>query len=265
MIPSLIDIGLNLTNRSFDRDRREVVERALQQGVRRMILTGSTVAESRKAWNLCGQWPGVLHSTAGIHPHHASERESDSMDGLREIASESPVVAIGECGLDYFRMLSPRKDQRASFEAQLDLAIELDMPVFLHQREAHEDFVAMLRPCMDRLPDAVVHCFTEGPRELEEYLEMGCHIGVTGWVCDGRRSEALRASVPLIPGERLMLETDAPYLLPRDLGLSVRRNEPCHLPHIAQAVATLRDVPLEELARTTTATAIRFFRLPSAE
>ena len=156
------------------------------------------------------------------------------------------VVAVGECGLDFNRDYSPREDQISAFESQLALGARSGLPLFLHQRDAHDVFLGMLR---DAWPDlkagAVVHCFTEGPREAEDYLDLGCHLGVTGWVCDEREGDALRAAVPLIPRERLMLETDAPYLLPRTIEPrpATRRNEPMHMPWVGRAVAELRASP----------------------
>jgi TatD DNase family protein len=143
------------------------------------------------------------------------------------------------------------------------MAVVTGLPVFLHQRDAHADFTAILRDYAPRLSAAIAHCFTGGPSELEDYLSLGMSIGVTGWVCDERRGTALRTAVPLIPADRLMIETDAPYLQPRDLAPkpASRRNEPANLAHVARAVADLRGEPWEPLATTTTANARRFFRL----
>ena len=153
--------------------------------------------------------------------------------------------------------------QRAAFVAQLRIAAAVRKPVFLHQRDAHEDFVAIVGEFRDALVGGVAHCFTGGRLELDDYLKLGLYIGVTGWVNDERRGQSLREAVPHIPADRLMLETDAPYLLPRDLAPAPksRRNEPCYLPHIAGAVAQLRGESLEALAATSTANAVRFFRL----
>ncbi len=262
MSPSLIDIGLNLAHDSFGSDRDQVVERALEKGVGRMILTGSTVEVSLQAASLCLARPSALFSTAGIHPHHASGFDATSIESLKELAGWKQTVALGECGLDYFRDFSPRPVQRECFAAQLELATTLELPVFLHQRDSHRDFLSILGSYRKKLAGVVVHCFTGGPSELEDYLQLDCHIGVTGWVCDERRGSQLRESVPLVPLDRLMLETDAPYLIPRDLGLAERRNEPCHLPHIARTVADLQGIPVGDLARSTTENACRFFGLP---
>ena len=184
---------------------------------------------------------------------------------LRALAEGSDrVVAIGECGLDYYRNYSPHADQERAFAAQLELAAELGLPVFLHQRDAHERFVAILREHRARLVRAVAHCFTGTDAELDDYLEMDLHIGITGWICDERRGAHLRELVRRIPAQRLMLETDAPYLLPRDLvpKPAARRNEPMYLAHVLKVVAACRDEDAGALATTTTATSRAFFGLP---
>jgi TatD DNase family protein len=259
----LTDIGSNLTHSSFVPDLVEVLARAEGARVTRQVVTGADLAGSRTAAGLTARHPGTLWSTAGVHPHHASELDPARGAELRELLALPRVVAVGECGLDYFRDLSPRPAQRAAFALQLEIAAECGKPVFLHQRDGHEDFVAILAEHRSALAGGVAHCFTGGPRELEAYLALDLSIGVTGWVCDERRGAALRESVPRIPLERLMIETDAPYLLPRDLEPrpASRRNEPAYLPHIARAVAALRGEAPEDLAETTTRNAVRFFGL----
>ena len=261
----LVDIGLNLTHRSFQSDLADVVTRATSAGVEQMILTGTTVQESREALSLVSTYPGKMLSTAGVHPHHASEFDSETLSELKTLAVNKEVVAIGECGLDFFRNLSPQDQQQSCFKAQLHLAAELGMPVFLHERDAHESFASILQEVVADLRAVVVHCFTGTSASLHRYLEMGCSIGVTGWVCDERRGGELRELVPEIPLDRLMIETDAPYLLPRDLQPKPKstRNEPCHLPHIGRVIAGLRGIDYETLARATTDNARRFFDLPN--
>lgn len=259
----LIDIGANLTHSSFSADLREVLARAMNVGVTRQVVTGADFASSRAAATLAAAHPGILWSTAGVHPHHAAEFEPSRADELRELLLLPRVAAAGECGLDYFRDFSPRAAQRAAFAAQLEIAAAAGKPVFLHQRDAHEDFLAILAEHRSKIVAGVAHCFTGGLRELEAYLALGLSIGVTGWVCDERRGASLREAVPRIPVDRLMIETDAPYLLPRDLAPrpKSRRNEPAFLPHIARTVADLRGESAETVAATTTQNAARFFRL----
>ena len=260
---SLIDIGSNLTHASFDQDREAVVARAVESGVRRQIVTGADLASSRQAAALSVTQPGVLFSTAGVHPHHAQSFDTVHREALTTLLHQSSVVAVGECGLDYYRDFSPRDVQRAAFVAQLDMAVALRKPVFLHQRAAHEDFLAILAQYRGQLVGGVAHCFTGGRPELDSYLALGLFIGVTGWVNDERRGQLLREAVPHIPADRLMVETDAPYLLPRDLlpHPKSRRNEPSFLPHIARTVAQLRAETLETLAISTTRNANQLFAL----
>ena len=257
----LIDIGANLTHSSFASDRDGVMQRALDVGVRRMIVTGADLSSSREAAALADAHAARLWSTAGVHPHHARSFAPSQRDAFVELLQLPQVVAVGECGLDYCRNLAAPELQRAAFNSQLQIAVDAGKPVFLHQRDAHADFLAILRDFAGELKGGVAHCFTGGVAELEDYLALGLHIGVTGWVCDERRGHALRDAVPRIPPERLMIETDAPYLLPRDMGGSgkSRRNEPCNLPHIAAAIAKLRGEDLASLSISTTANAVRFF------
>lgn len=259
-----IDIGANLTHDSFDGDREAVIARAAAAGVAQIIVTGATVPGSRCALELARAHAGRLFATAGVHPHHAGELSSAQLPALRSLLQEPAVVAVGECGLDYFRNFSPRAAQRAAFELQLQLAAECGKPVFLHQRDAHEDFIAALREYRAALKGAVAHCFTAGERELDAYLELGLSIGITGWFCDERRGAHLAALVARIPVQRLMLETDAPYLLPRDLvpPAPTRRNEPMYLPHIGSAVARARGESPAACAAHTSAHARQFFALP---
>ncbi len=258
-----IDIGSNLTHESFDADRAGVMSRARAAGVVHQIVTGATVSSSRAALALARAHPDSLSATAGVHPHHADGFVASSRDDLRELLVDPLTVAVGECGLDYFRDLSPRAAQRSAFSAQLELAVETGKPVFLHQRDAHADFLGVLAEYAAALSGGVAHCFTGGAPELEAYLALGLSIGVTGWICDERRGSHAREVVAQIPADRLMIETDAPYLLPRDLSPkpASRRNEPAFLPHIARVVAALRGADVQEIAAVTSANARRFFRL----
>ena len=257
----LIDIGANLTHDSFDDDRDEVIQRASDAGVRRMILTGSSEQASRDALRLAQAWPGRMYATAGVHPHHAGDYSDAVHLTLSELTSHEAVVAVGECGLDYFRNFSPQDEQRDAFRRQLDLAAEIELPVFLHQRDAHEDFLEILGPAMGKVTRAVAHCFTGGAEELRAYLDLGLYIGITGWICDERRGEKLKSIVGQIPLERLMLETDAPYLLPRTLDPKpkTRRNEPMYLREVLRVLAEAMGETESSLAAATTKNAGQFF------
>lgn len=260
----LVDIGANLTHESFRPDLDAVLERARAAGMAQLVVTGASAQGSEDALALARRHPGLLYATAGVHPHHAGDYTADTDTLLRTLAREPEVRAVGEAGLDYFRDYSPRAAQQFAFERQLGIALETGKPLFAHQREAHDDFIAILRPLRDRLPRVVVHCFTGDRRELFECLDLDCDIGITGWICDERRGTHLKELVRSIPPQRLMVETDAPYLLPRDLPHkpSHRRNEPMYLPHVARAVAQARGETLEALADSTTKTARSFFALP---
>jgi TatD DNase family protein len=262
MISPLIDIGINLTHDSFDADRTEVLARARAAGLIHLVITGASLEGSEQALALARTDPAFLSATAGIHPHHASELTSATHARLLAVLDAPDLRAAGECGLDYFRDYSPRPDQRRAFEWQLERAIERRLPLFLHQRDAHEDFLAVLKAA-GPLPPAVAHCFTGTPAQAEDYLELGLHIGITGWICDERRGQHLVDVVRMIPEDRLMIETDGPYLLPRTLHPkpTSRRNEPAYLGEVARVVATARGTPIETLAHTTSQTAARFFRL----
>lgn len=258
----LIDIGVNLVHDSFDHDRPEVVQRAASVGVSRMIITGSSIASTRLAIEMVKQQPDRFRCTAGVHPHHAVDLDQTQLSELAVLASEPEVVAVGECGLDYFRNYSPREDQLRALRQQLELAVKLRKPVFLHQRDAHDDFVKILREFRAELAGGVAHCFTAGLAEASAYLDLDLYIGITGWICDERRGLHLRDVVRVIPAERLLLETDAPYLLPRDLKPKPRdrRNEPMYLAHVLEVVAAARGESCEHLAVVTTRNALRLFR-----
>ena len=262
----LVDIGANLTHDSFDEDRELVIQRAQAAGVTRFVITGSSGQGSRDALALADNHPATMYSTAGVHPHHASEYSDEVHDGLAALLEDPRVVAVGECGLDYFRNFSPADAQRDAFRRQLDLAEQFRKPLFLHQRDAHSDFVDLLAPRIERLPAGVAHCFTGDTSMLQDYLDLGLYIGITGWICDERRGAHLQALIADIPEDRLMIETDAPYLLPRTLRPrpKTRRNEPVYLREVLRVVARAAGKSETELARSTTANAERFFGLAPA-
>jgi len=260
----LLDIGANLTHESFHPDLDAVLQRAQAHGVTRMVVTGASREGSEQALALAKAHPGRLFATAGVHPHHAIDFDDATEALLRELARDPAVRAVGETGLDYNRNYSPREVQLAVFERQLQIAADLHKPLFLHQRDAHDDFIALLRRYRDQVPGAVVHCFTDTAEALRDYLDLDCHIGITGWICDERRGTHLRELVREIPANRLMIETDAPYLLPRTVRPppSHRRNEPMYLKHICEEIARDRGESADVTAANSTATAEAFFGLP---
>jgi len=288
---ALIDIGANLAHDSFAADLQDVLARAWAADLQAIIVTGSCAHSNAQAAALARQHHGRLYATAGLHPHHASDWNDVLAAQIRTLAQAPEVVALGECGLDYFRDLSPRPRQRQAFVEQLRLAADTGKPVFLHQRDAHDDFHAVLREHRAALVDAVVHCFTDNAEALDAYLALDCHIGITGWICDERRGQNLRELVRRIPAERLLIETDAPYLTPRNAPpvphlpahdgargnasgdepsaaerprprkSSRQRNEPALLPWVLQAIAEARGERPAALAAQTCTNARRCFRL----
>ena len=267
----LVDIGANLTHPAFHSDLPDVLSRARDAGVSAIVVTGTSVTDSTSALKTAGAHPEMIYATAGVHPHHARECDATTIPALRVLARQARVVAIGECGLDFNRNYSPHPDQEKWFVAQVELACELRKPLFLHSRDAMEKFVGVIRQFRN-LPAAVAHCFTGEKAELHAYLDLGLYIGITGWICDERRGRHLLELVRDIPRNRLLLETDAPYLTPRDLKPQprARRNEPAFLPHIAETVARAVGRTLEEIALETTRNATELFGLnepgaPSAE
>ncbi len=257
MIPDMkkyIDIGVNLTGSSFKKDTEQTIDRALQAGVVQLVVTGTNTQHSEQAIQLSQQYELVCYATVGLHPHHASDYCNDTGSELRDMLAHKNVVAVGECGLDFNRNFSSRQQQINAFEAQLEMAIDLKKPVFLHQRDAHKDVVAIIKSCRNELTQVVAHCFTGTAQEVDDYNNLDMYIGVTGWICDERRGKSLQQAVKSVPLDRIMLETDAPYLLPRDLPkkpLEKNRNEPCFLPHIAKSVA--KHMGMEETQLVTAA------------
>jgi TatD DNase family protein len=266
--PEFIDIGVNLLSSAFDHDREAVIARARAAGVKRLIITGSDIESSSGAAAFAVDHPNCM-TTAGTHPHNAKNWNDKTLAQLEELIAFSggDIRAVGECGLDYNRNFSPQDAQRKCFEDQLKLAVKIGKPAFLHERDAFADFFPILKQYRSDLPGAVVHCFTGGMRELEAYLSIDCYIGITGWICDERRGGGFIPLLHNIPADRLLLETDAPYLLPRSLPRSVRgksgRNEPCFLPHIAAAVAEILGKTSGRIAAETSANAERFFKTPA--
>jgi TatD DNase family protein len=261
----LIDIGINLMHSSFNRDREAVVAAAAEAGVSPLVITGTGEKASCEALRYAAEYntvkAGALYATAGVHPHEARFCNEGAIENLRALAAQYKAEAIGECGLDYNRDFSPRDIQRKWFEKQVELAAELGLPLFLHERDASADFTAIIKNAGGKVPAMVVHCFTGNGAELETYLEAGCYIGLTGWICDERRGSHLESLVKKIPADKLMLETDAPFILPRDLPFKVhgRRNEPKYLPHIAGTIARHQGKTIAALAEVTCANTRRFF------
>jgi TatD DNase family protein len=264
----LVDIGLNLGSSRYDADREAVLALGREAGVGGFILTGSSVRESASVVALARRHGPDCWATAGVHPHNASSLDAAGLTRLRELLHAPEVVAVGETGLDFNRNFSPPAAQENAFATQIGLAGEYGLPLFLYYFDASARFTDMLHATREQWQTGVVHCFTGSREALHAYLDLGLMIGITGWVCDERRGQELQRLIKEIPADRLLLETDGPYLIPRDLPPPLRqlskdkRNEPAFLPHIAARVAALRGETLEALAEQTTANARQLFQLP---
>ena len=258
---NLIDIGVNFHASQLKGVTKDLLARAADAGVTHILATGTSLASSKLALEFARRHPRVW-ATAGVHPHTAKEYTVATGDALAALWLDERVVAVGECGLDYNRMFSPAAAQRSSFEAQIQASLTTGKPLFLHCRDAFEDFHAMLREAARAGAHGVVHCFTDGAGEAEAYLALGFDLGITGWVTDLARGTALREAMRIIPIDRLHLETDAPYLRPRNAGKTRPYNEPALLPFVARAVAELKGLDVETLAAQASANSRRLFRLP---
>ncbi len=266
----MIDIGANLTSPAFDADRPEVIARARAAGVRGIVVTGTDLSSSAAAADLADAEEGMW-STAGVHPHAAKSATPGWLDAITVLAARDPVVAVGETGLDFHRNYSPPDTQRAVFAEQIRLAARLDLPLFVHDRDSGGE-TARLLDAHGAVPEQVViHCFTGSRADLDTWLDAGYYVGITGWICDERRGGELQTLAPLIPDDRLLIETDAPYLLPRTMPkrgpeapVRSRRNEPGFLPWVAREVARCRETEPQEIAALTARNAERLFRLAPA-
>lgn len=259
----LIDIGLNLASHRFSHDWEHVLARAHDAGVERFILTGTTLKISTEVALLTEKMAqGTAYFTAGVHPHYASGLDADTLARLRELLLHPNAVAVGETGLDYHRDLSPRPLQRAALEAQVDLACSTNKPLFLHERDAAADLLAILDNFKARLPKCVVHCFTGSQAQAQQYIERGFYLGITGWVGQKNRNQDLLQALSVIPPERTMLETDAPYLTPPGYVAPIAgRNEPAALPRVAELLAIARGVPVGQVRADAYAASMAFFGL----
>jgi TatD DNase family protein len=262
-----IDIGINLTNRQFEDEIDEIIQNALDADVEQMILTGTSVKNSIESEKIAADYPHTLYSTAGIHPHDAKSMNDQSIPTLKKLLQKKHVVSVGECGLDFDRDFSPRPVQEKCFRAQLELAIEVQKPLFLHERAAFDRFITIMKEYQSKLPSGVVHCFTGTLKEAKYYLDNGFYLGFTGAISDTKRFEHLKEVIAYTPLDRIMIETDAPFMLPKNVPrhqltrYHERRNEPAFLPFVAQTIAQFKKISLQEVAETTTDVARDFFRI----
>jgi len=257
------DIGVNLTSARFDKDREQVIIDAQNAAVDYQIVTGTNPQESHQALKLCKKYPGQLFSTAGCHPHDAKKFRKQDLTKISKLLQHPQVVAVGECGLDFNRNVSSREQQLAVFEQQLQLAVDTQKPLFLHERDAFDAQYSLLKDYRSQIKGAVVHCFTGEAQALKAYLDLDLYIGITGWICDERRGQTLYDLVQYIPDNRLMIETDAPYLIPRNIKPKPKssRNLPQYLPWVAQKIAQARNCSLQQLSNHSYRNSIDFFQL----
>jgi len=253
-----IDIGVNSAHAPIASAVPEVLKRARAAGVHGALLTGTCLASSTLVHEQAQAAGPGYGATAGVHPHDAKDAPADLEQQLRQRLEAPAVCAVGETGLDFNRDYSPRATQERVFTVQLALAAETGLPLFLHERDAAARFQACFAPFAGQVR-GVLHCFTGDPAMLAWGLAQGLYFGITGWVCDERRGEALRAAVREIPEDRLLLETDAPFLVPRTLRPRPRHNEPAYLPVVADAVAALRGLSRQALAARCLANTVALF------
>lgn len=259
---TFIDIGINLTNKQFNNEHDEIINFALATGVHYMILTGTSVRGSKESAEIAEDYPEILFSTAGIHPHDAKSYNNESSNELRKLLKQNHVVSVGECGLDFDRDFSPRPIQEKCYRAQLELSIEMNKPLFLHERAAFKRFNEITDEYLSKLPKAVVHCFTGTLQEAKTYLDKGFYLGFTGAISDTNRFKHLEEVIKYVPLYRMMIETDAPFMLPKNMPrIQSRRNEPQFLPYVAQTIAHLKKISISEIADETTEVARNFFRI----
>lgn len=279
MMLLLIDVGVNLPNKVFARDIRNVIEQAQTVGIQQMILTGNTLSMSQSAVLQAKAHPGVLYASVGVHPHFTTKEWSEkSAAEIGELAKDSAVVAIGEVGLDFHRNYSDEKAQIEAFTQQVEIACEVQKPLLAHERASHQKFIEVLSQFSGRLPAIVIHCFTGSVSEMSAYVAMGFYIGICGFICKDVPGKALRDALKegVLPLDRILLESDAPYMIPNapekeldEVGKSLLkrclpgRNEPCTLPIVAHTVAKCLGVDAEEVARVSGENARHVFDMKS--
>ena len=260
MEKSYFDIGANLTHKSFDKDLEEVLDKSINNGIKKICITSTTIQDTKNAIDLCKNRNDFLFTTVGIHPHLADSFDEEVKNEIINLSSNIHVKAIGETGLDFNRNYSKKENQIFSFLNHIEISNKVKLPLFLHQRESHKTFIS----CLDEvLPEnsCVVHCFTESQKEFYEYLDKGFWIGFTGWICDPKRSSHMNELLKKMPLDRVMIETDSPYLLPKNIKIKGRRNEPMFISEIAERIAFLQNKDLEDLTQIFYRNSLEFFSL----
>ena len=258
----IADIACNFTSERFNKDLDEVIKRAIANKITKFGLICSRMSDLNKLLKIYKQYSKSMFYTIGVHPHHANEINDDYLKKLKDEITTNNPHAIGETGLDFFRNLSTYEEQIYAFEEQIKIAIDTNKPLFLHQRDSHDDFIKILRKYSSDISKAVVHCFTGTQGQLDDYLELDCYIGITGWICDEKRNVELRKAIKKIPLEKLMIETDCPYLIPKNLVEKPKnnRNEPTNLNHIINEIAVLMEIDIDILRKQTFENTINYFK-----
>ena len=252
------DIGLNLFCREFG-GPEEVLNDAMNEGVY-CIITGSDMKSNEATHRFVQRHDA--YGTAGIHPHNADSARKEDFIRIQQMLSSNPrLVAVGECGLDFDRMYSTRENQIRCLEHHINIAEKLNMPMFLHEREAAKEFAARFEKHPEVCRRSVVHCFTGDRATLETYLAMGFCIGITGWICDDRRADNLRKAVAILPPDRVLIETDAPYLTPRNVPGLARTNLPQNVKYVARELAKYMNIDEQELIAHTKENTERLFKI----
>lgn len=255
----MVDIGVNLCGKQFDGYHSQLVDYAYQEGLYGIISISNSVRESFENVELVKKLRSdpnnklKIWSTIGVHPHDAKSVKESDWPELEKLFSNDFVVAVGECGLDYNRNFSPPIVQRAVFLKHLELSKKLNKPLYLHDRDATDDMVTILTKFMkdnnmNKL-NGVVHCFTGNYDTMKKYLDMGLYIGITGWICDNRRNKDLIEAVKKLPLDRLLIETDAPWLIPPEFAKEwkTKRNEPSALNYVATSIASCLNITINDV------------------
>jgi len=254
----LVDSHAHLEMKEFDPDRKEVIERARLAGVDCIVTVGTNLGLSRKALSIARQYENI-YATVGVHPHDVARADDKSFDELKALAEDPKVVAYGEIGLDYFRNISPREKQIEMFAKQLELANELNLPVIIHDRDAHEQTLRMVKASGVRL--GVFHCFSGDWAMARQCIDLGFYISVPG-VVTFDKSKVLHEVVRQAPLDSILLETDCPYLTP--VPHRGKRNEPSFIIHTAKKVAEIKGLTWEDVAQTAAVNTRKLFRIKTS-
>lgn len=252
----MFDIGANLTSSHFSDDLDSVLDESFEAGVKKICITSSNLQDVRNAKKITERNKNLYYSV-GFHPHNAKDFKIEFLKDMSIYLDDPKAICLGEMGLDFNRNFSSREEQILCFESQLSLANSINKPLFLHQRDAHKEFLSILDNYKFN-QKLIVHCFTGNLSELEDYLKRDFYIGITGWVCDLKRGLDLRECIKHIPQDKLLIETDSPYLSPRK---KIRRNEPKFLIDVAEEVARLRKQTKESIVKSSYENSLNFFNL----